>query len=206
MAPCLSANKHDASVCVKCYDIGEARLRTPSEYVELSPTITARCGTGGNNVPAVVYDARGNGDGNIAPTITGDHNNRVTDYTTVVCCIDGDKIGKAERAGGSGLGIRAGDRMYTLTSKDAGSHAVCYANTYQKVTGPLMANSHPGSYCGQDAYSDMLVVGTKPLCGVTSGAQFTGKFTEQTPFRQLDSVALLIPSAFRKPAGVGFTS
>ena len=29
--------------------------------------------------------------------------------------------------------------------------------TYQRVTGPLMANSHPGSYCGQDAYSDMLV-------------------------------------------------
>ena len=32
----------------------------------------------------VVYDARGNGDGNTAPTITGDHNNRVTDYTRVV--------------------------------------------------------------------------------------------------------------------------
>lgn len=31
--------------------------------------------------------------------------------------------------------------------------------TYQKVTGPLMANSHPGSYCGQDAYSDMLITG-----------------------------------------------
>jgi DNA (cytosine-5)-methyltransferase 1 len=29
--------------------------------------------------------------------------------------------------------------------------------TYQKVTGPLMANSHPGSYTGQDAFSDMLV-------------------------------------------------
>ena len=29
--------------------------------------------------------------------------------------------------------------------------------SYQKITGPLMANSHPGSYCGQDAYSDMLV-------------------------------------------------
>jgi DNA (cytosine-5)-methyltransferase 1 len=29
--------------------------------------------------------------------------------------------------------------------------------SYQKVTGPLMANSHPGSYSGQDAYSDMLV-------------------------------------------------
>lgn len=28
---------------------------------------------------------------------------------------------------------------------------------YQKVSGPLMANSHPGSYTGQDAFSDMLV-------------------------------------------------
>lgn len=37
----------------RCYDIGEARLRTPSEYIEKSPTITARCGTGGNNVPGV---------------------------------------------------------------------------------------------------------------------------------------------------------
>lgn len=29
---------------------------------------------------------------------------------------------------------------------------------YQQTTGPLMANSHPGSYCGQDAYTDMLIV------------------------------------------------
>ena len=33
--------------------------------------------------------------------------------------------------------------------------------SYQKVTGPLMANSHPGSYCGQDAYSDMFVTEKK---------------------------------------------
>ena len=72
-------------------------------------------------------------------------------------CIDGDKIGKAERSGGSGLGIRDGDKMYTLTAKDAGTHGVCI-RSYQKVTGPLMANSHPGSYTGQDAFSDMLVV------------------------------------------------
>ena len=30
-----------------------------------------------------VYDARGNGDGQTSPTITGDHNNRVTDYTAI---------------------------------------------------------------------------------------------------------------------------
>lgn len=33
----------------------------------------------------VVYDARGNGDGKLYPTITGDHNNRVTDYTALCC-------------------------------------------------------------------------------------------------------------------------
>ena len=46
---------------VRCYDIGEARLRTPREYIEKTPTLTARCGTGGNNVPGVVYCLQGNG-------------------------------------------------------------------------------------------------------------------------------------------------
>lgn len=32
----------------------------------------------------MVYDARGNGDGATSPTLTGDHQNRVTDYTAVV--------------------------------------------------------------------------------------------------------------------------
>lgn len=31
----------------------------------------------------VIYDARGNGDGKIMPTITGDHENRITDYTAI---------------------------------------------------------------------------------------------------------------------------
>lgn len=37
---------------------------------------------GTTQTPAV-YDARGNGDGEITPTITGDHENRVTDYTAI---------------------------------------------------------------------------------------------------------------------------
>ena len=40
----------------------------------------------------------------------------------------------------------------TLVAKGPGA-----VSTYQNVTGPLMANSHPGSYCGQDAYQDMLI-------------------------------------------------
>ena len=44
----------------------------------------------------------------------------------VVYGLDGDKIGKAERAGGSGMGVRDDNKMYTLTAKDAGSHGVAY--------------------------------------------------------------------------------
>lgn len=44
-----------------------------------------RASMGTSNAPIVaIYDARGNGGGAIAPTITGDHQNRVTDYTAIV--------------------------------------------------------------------------------------------------------------------------
>ena len=53
--------------------------------------------------------------------------------------------------------ITTGETMFTITGSD------CHRGggtqlSYQKVTGSLMANSHPGSYCGQDAYNDMFVV------------------------------------------------
>lgn len=38
-----------------------------------------------SNAPiAVIYDARGNGGGAVCPTITGDHQDRITDYTAIV--------------------------------------------------------------------------------------------------------------------------
>ena len=42
-------------------------------------------GTGARATAEIVaiYDCRGNGDGSIVPTLTGDHQNRVTDYTAV---------------------------------------------------------------------------------------------------------------------------
>lgn len=95
-----------------------------------SPTLRAEAH---GNVPCVinkktlVYDTRGNGAGETVPTITGDHNNRVTDYTAL--CIEEQR-------------------------------------PYQNATGPLMANSHPGSYTGQDAYTDMFVVGKEKTVAV----------------------------------------
>ena len=45
-----------------------------------------------SNAPIVaIYDARGNGGGGISPTITGDHQNRVTDYTAIVVTIQNEE-------------------------------------------------------------------------------------------------------------------
>jgi DNA (cytosine-5)-methyltransferase 1 len=38
----------------------------------------------GRGTPIIAYDARGNGDGHLAQTMTDDHESRVTDYTTIV--------------------------------------------------------------------------------------------------------------------------
>lgn len=81
------------------------------------------------------YDARGNGDGQTVNTLTGDHNNRVTDYTSVVVepIPIHDKATRYKGGGptrkgdgaGNGLGVgKAGDPMPTLTSADR--HSVVY--------------------------------------------------------------------------------
>lgn len=55
--------------------------------------------TGAQQPNCVCYDARGNGDGTHCPTLTGDHENRVTDYTAL--CIghgEPNSITMAEQA------------------------------------------------------------------------------------------------------------
>lgn len=56
-------------------DLGVARTIAPGTHAS-GPHLTKTLVTG-------IYDARGNGDGDTSPTITGDHENRVTDYTAV---------------------------------------------------------------------------------------------------------------------------
>lgn len=66
----------------------------------------------------VCYDARGNGDGRTIPTITGDHENRVTDYTAIVANSSGG--GKAATLDASyykGPGARNGNEREFLVQK-----------------------------------------------------------------------------------------
>lgn len=122
-----------------------------------SPTLRAEMH---GNVPCVmeskVYDARGNGDGNIANTLTGDHNNRITDYSSVV--VDpvpihdmatrfSGKRGDKQDGKGNGFGVGApGDPMNTLTSGDR--HAVAYCtdvgffSSQEEVAPTLLARQY----------------------------------------------------------------
>ena len=105
----------------------------------------------------------------------------------VVYCLQGNGIDRADTAGCNGKGVKedicytlntidrpavvyacsskqqslavSEDMANTLGANDYKEPQVVAFQTYQKVTGPLMANSHPGSYTGQDAFSDMLVAG-----------------------------------------------
>lgn len=76
--------------CVVCYDNHGTNGFVTELKDNVSSTVKARWETGGNNIPVLCYDARGNGNGLVSPNVTGDHGNRVTDYTplAVQCAIE----------------------------------------------------------------------------------------------------------------------
>ena len=80
---------------------------------------------------------------------------------TLVC----EPISIENHPNDSRIGIREDGTVQALTGRmgTGGGNVPLVAEpwTYQKVTGPLMANSHPGSYSGQDAYNDMFVTEKK---------------------------------------------
>lgn len=82
-------------------------------HLDRSPTLT----TTHYGEPAVVYDARGNGDGTVAPTMTGDHQNRVTDYTGVVVTYSKSK--RAQSTTDNETWVES-DKTNTLNAFDVG--------------------------------------------------------------------------------------
>lgn len=81
--------------------------------------------TDSDHIPCVCYDARGNGDGKTVPTITGDHNNRLTDYTAVVCetyagnSSGNDLAGTLDASYYKGVGTRNGkEREFVVIAVD----------------------------------------------------------------------------------------
>lgn len=128
-SPTLRAEAHGNVPCV-IQSAGfcpeqSAKTRGIGYEENISPTLRAGATPG----VVIVFDARGNGDGETCPTITGDHNNRVTDYTALciekmpIYCLQGNGIDRADTAGCNGKGWRE-EKCYTLNTIDR--PAVCY--------------------------------------------------------------------------------
>lgn len=100
-----------ASYGVDCYN---------GSVSNIAPTLGTNCGIStGRTVIAsensLCYDARGNGDGIISPTITGDHNSRVTDFTTLVMQASGFGDYKESQIAGT---VRASIGAHGTSSAD----------------------------------------------------------------------------------------
>lgn len=104
--------------------------------MSISENVTGTLRAQDHGHPPLIFDARGNG-GAICPTITGDHNNRITDYTAIVVHPVSQK---SDSSNGTKRDYNAGQCVM------------------QKVTGTINPGGHPGSYNWQDAYNDLLVV------------------------------------------------
>ena len=80
----IAGDAEDCSCCAGfCHQAGEKAGSLGWQF-EVAPTLRAA-------QECAVFDCRGNGNGNIAPTITGDHQNRVTDYTAICYAICSNK-------------------------------------------------------------------------------------------------------------------
>jgi DNA (cytosine-5)-methyltransferase 1 len=69
--------------------------------MDVSPCLGAGS-TNGQASIGVVYDARGNGNGEVCPTLTGDHQERVSDYTAIAITPKTLKIRSGCEGGGKG--------------------------------------------------------------------------------------------------------
>ena len=174
-SPTLSAvasgtNQVPAVMAFAQNQVGEVRVSP------MSGTLNTNSNATGRNSP-LVYDARGNGDGeivlfeprsqdgvprihgNVSPTLNtaqgGQRQPCVVTFQDVtgdgdVLPFDTTQITSPQ----NGNNPHYGDPCHPLA---AGAHAPAIVSTYQDVTGALTPGAHPGSYNGQDAYNDMLI-------------------------------------------------
>ena len=110
--PChpLAATAHPpAAVCKTVFAEQDYSTYKESACVKALKSSGGTLGCGGDSIVAepLIFDARGNGDGQTSPTMTDDHNGRVTDYTAIA----------AQQVGADLYnGTLTGDKAVTLTT------------------------------------------------------------------------------------------
>lgn len=149
-----------------------------------SPTLKG-AGSGTNQVPCVVFDARWNGDGSVSPTMTGDHQNRVTDYTAVVCMANEQPI----VAGVDCRNMRESEEIFpTLQSKNQGGydlnriHAVRVRYRVRRLT-PLECERLQGFPDGWTDIPDTAINGNSVKTSDSSRYRALGNSIAIPPFK-----------------------
>lgn len=127
---------------------GGGKCSASNSGTQLAPTV------------CVAYDARGNGDGKTASTITGDHESRITDYTTVVC-IQGNTIDRNAQQNGFGINE---DVSFTLNAVDR--HGVAYVMAHGQANAEICKDCSPTLNCNHE----QLIVFDKEVYNSGSGA------------------------------------
>lgn len=144
-APTLRAETHGNVPCVMesagFNYLQGSKARTIGFEMEKAGTL--RAGQFGDAV-LVKMEVGGNGDGQTVSTLTGDHENRITDYTTVIC-LQGNGIDRADTAGCNGKGWKE-DICYTLNTIDRPAVVYCtdigFFNSQEEVAPTLLARQY----------------------------------------------------------------
>ena len=113
-------------------------------------------------VKAVSYDARGNGDGETVNTLTGDHNNRITDYSSVVVepvVYDGANVTSPINASNP----QPGDPCHTLSTDSRNLLVAPMLVSGKDVTGCLMASGYDKLGAQEMFSGDYTVIEGKPV-------------------------------------------
>lgn len=135
--PMFTLNTIDRhAICAGFQHKAGARTHGIGYGEERAPTLTSEQLT-------AVYDARGNGDGKTAGTLTGDHESRVTDYTAIVLPFDTTQITSPQ----NGCHPHYGDPCHPLA---AGAHPPAIAMTTGQAGAEIMQDRCPTLNCNHE--------------------------------------------------------
>ena len=118
--------------------VGEVRISPISGTINTNSNVTGR------NSP-LVYDGRGNGDGETVCTLTGDHQDRVTDYTAL--CIENGQLNQMSMA----------EQANTLDTMHDPQAVMCFQNTGQGWRNATDVGATIRTPCGGDSVKANLV-------------------------------------------------
>lgn len=138
----------------------------------------------------VVYDARGNGSGDLAPTITGDHQDRVTDYTAL-CIGNGQMCNMSMKPIANSLDTMYDQQAVMTWGQDRaaynqGKNAKYNFSVEQEKIGAQVAKG-PGAIATQSIVRRLTPMECERLQGYPDGWTDIGEWTDSKGKKHKDA-------------------